>query len=130
MTGFSNYAENKVLNHMLRGDTGGTAFTQPSLVYLSLHTADPTDTGAGAEVSGGSYARKLLTFGNATTGTASNTNTGTFSNMPTCNVTHGAIWDAVSGGNMLFAGPFGATISFNSGDSATFAAAAIAVTLD
>ena len=49
--------------------------------FLSLHTADPGTTGAN-EVSGGSYARQAITFGAASGGTATSTNTQTFSAMP------------------------------------------------
>lgn len=44
------------------------------LVYMSLHTADPTTTG-GSEATGGSpaYARKLLVWGTAAAGSISAT---------------------------------------------------------
>lgn len=129
MAEMSNYLEDNLLDHVLRGDTGGTFFPQPTTVYLALHTANPTDAGSGAEVTGGSYARKLLVFGAAASGTSTNTNTATFTNMPTANATHAALWDALSGGNMLFHTSI-TTINFNSGDEATVAAGAITVSMD
>jgi hypothetical protein len=129
MAEMSNYLEDNLLDHVLRGDTGGTSFPQPLTVYLALHTANPTDAGSGAEVSGGSYARKLLAFGAASSGTSTNTGTATYTNMPTATVTHAALWDAVSGGNLLFHTSI-STIAFNSGDEATVAAGAITVSMD
>ncbi len=56
MAEFSNYLENKVLDHVLRN----TSYTSPTTVYVGLYTSDPTDAGSGTEVSGGSYARQVL----------------------------------------------------------------------
>lgn len=128
MAELSDYLENKFLNHLLRGDTGGTAFTQPATIYLALHTADPTDAGGGAEVSGGSYARQVIVFGAASAGTSTNTNTPAFTNLPTATVTHIALWDASTSGNLLMHSSI-SSIAFNSGDGANVAAAAISVTL-
>ena len=49
--------------------------------FLSLHTTDPSTTGAN-EVTGGSYARQAITFGASSGGTATSTNGQTFTNMP------------------------------------------------
>ena len=58
MAEISNYLENALINGTLRA----TTFTAPTTVYISLHTADPTDAGSGTEVSGGSYIRQSATF--------------------------------------------------------------------
>jgi len=56
MPGFTNYLENKLLDHAF----GGSAYTQPTC-YLALATASSdTEAGTITEVSGGSYARKSL----------------------------------------------------------------------
>ena len=52
MAGFSDYLEDKVLDHVF----GGNAYTAPSTLYVALYTVAPTDTGGGTEVSGGAYA--------------------------------------------------------------------------
>lgn len=55
----SNYAENKILDHVLKN----TAFTRPAHLFLALLTAEPGDTDSGStitEVSGGSYARRVV----------------------------------------------------------------------
>lgn len=63
MAEMSNYLENALLNAVLRN----TSYTSPSTVFVALYTSDPTDAGSGTEVSGGSYARKSVTFGSPLT---------------------------------------------------------------
>lgn len=117
----SNYAENKILDHLF----GTAAFTMPAQVYVALHTADPGETGATAEVSGGSYARQAIDFDAAANGATSNSATVTFSGMPGVTVTHVSIWDAATAGNCLFVGaltqsqalPAGSQFVFNAGDA-------------
>ncbi len=101
----SNYLENKLLDHPLKT----AAYTQPTNIYVSLHTADPTDAASGAEASGGSYARTVCnTWNAAASRQTSNTGVVTF---PTATgswgtITHWALWDASSAGNMLAHGSF------------------------
>lgn len=130
MSEMSNYLENALLDHVLRGDTGGTDYVQPATIYLAFHTANPTDTGSGAEVSGGSYSRQALSFNAASVGSSTNSSSATYTSMPTAIVTHIALWDTLSGGNMLCYSPISPTISFNSGDEATVNPGAITVTFD
>ena len=54
----SNYLENKLLDAVFNA----TAFNVTGDPYISLHTADPGETGA-SEVTGGSYARQQAAFG-------------------------------------------------------------------
>ena len=54
----SNFLEDMVLNYFLRNQQ----VTQPSTIYLALYKTDPTDSDTGAEVTGGSYERQLVTF--------------------------------------------------------------------
>jgi hypothetical protein len=56
MAGFSDYLEDKVLDHVF----GGNAYTAPTTLYVALYTVAPTDTGGGTEVSGGAYARQSV----------------------------------------------------------------------
>ena len=59
MAGFTDYLEDKVLDHVF----GGTAYTAPSTLYVALFTVSPGDDGTGGtEVSGGAYARQTATF--------------------------------------------------------------------
>ena len=95
---FSNYLETKVLDHVF----GGTSYTAPSTLYLSLHTANPDEDGSGAEVSGGGYVRQTITFttsGNTTSSSAAvEFPTATANYGP---VTHVGVYDASSSGNLL-----------------------------
>ena len=101
MAGFSDYLEDKVLDHVF----GGNAYSAPSTLYVALYTVAPTDTGGGTEVSGGGYVRQSSAF------TVSGTNPTTASNSaaveyPTATADYGTvvavgIFDALSSGNLL-----------------------------
>ena len=101
MAGFSDYLEDKVLEHVF----GGNAYSAPSTLYVALYTSAPSDTGGGTEVSGGGYVRKTSTFN------VSGTNPTTASNAsaveyPTATANYGTvvavgIFDASSSGNLL-----------------------------
>ena len=99
MSDFSDYMENKILDHVFRN----TAYTPPTAVYLGLYTAAPSDAGGGTEVSGGGYARQAITFGAASGGAISNTAAVQFtaSGGSYGTVTHVGVFDASSAGNML-----------------------------
>lgn len=133
MAGFSDYLENAVLNHL----RGGTAFAQPSALYVALFTVAPTDAGGGTEVSGGSYARTVATFGAAAAGVITNSSPVTFPKA-TADWMSGnpmlafAVFDAASGGNMLawntLSAPNQKAILLN--DTAVFETGALTVSLD
>lgn len=127
MGSLSNYLENKLLDHVLKT----ASFSVPSNIYIALSTADPLDTGAGlAEPSGGSYARVAHNTWDAASGRAT-ANTGTIT-FPTASgswgtITHFAIFDASTGGNMLAHGSLSVSNSVVSGNIVTFAAGEIDV---
>ena len=98
---FSNYLENKVLDHVF----GGSAYTAPATLYVGLFTSDPGEAGAGTEVSGGSYALQTIAF----TVTGSQASSSAAVEFPTATaswgtITYAAVYDAVSGGNLLASG--------------------------
>lgn len=97
--------------------------------YLALYTSSPSAGGGGTEVSGGSYSRKSITFGSITSGAMSNTNTITFSGMPTANITHFAIHDASTGGELKVYGALSSTAAIVSGDQVQFAIGSIQINL-
>lgn len=116
MAEMSNYLENAMLNLTLNG----TAFTAISTPYIALHTADPTDAGTGAEVSGGSYARTSASFATAS-GTGGSVATDADVTFPTATgtwgtITHIGIWDAASSGNLLYHTALDASKTIASGD--------------
>lgn len=129
----TDYLEAALLNHVLRGSTGGTAFTQPAAIYIALYTVGPSDTGGGTEVSssGTGYARQQVTFGAPSGGACANTNDIVFPKSLAAwgTVTHFALLDAASGGNMLYHGPLSASVAVDSSNKKVeFEIGAISVT--
>lgn len=134
MAAFSDYLEAAVLNATLRG----VAYTSPTTVYVSAHTAAPTDAAPSTGESGGtSYARVAVTASTAnwaapsTGGLTDNVNAITFptagSNWGT--ITHVAVWDAASAGNCLYHGALTTSKAVNTGDTLQIAAGALDITL-
>lgn len=112
----TNYLENKILDHVLRGNVPGTVFPQPASIWIGLFTSDPGDEGdTSGEVStdGTGYARRQVTFNAASNGSTSNSNNVVFpkSTAPWGVLTHFALFDAEVGGNMLFYGPLSEPIA-------------------
>jgi hypothetical protein len=128
-TAISDYLENQILNHFLKG---GTAVAQPATLYVSLHTADPTDAGTGAEVSGGAYARQPIAFSAASAGSTKNNADITYP-AATANwgtATHIGIWDALTTGNLYFYGPLASSAIINTGTTYKLPLNQITVALD
>lgn len=155
MASMSDFLENKLIDWFFRaqaiGVTGASAAagTGPTALFIALLTAAPSDTGGGTEVSGGSYARVSVTSAltawagtqSATSTTASSGTGGTTSNnaaitfpAPTANwgsVTHFAIYDASSAGNLLFWAALTVAKTVNNGDPApSFAISALTAQID
>jgi hypothetical protein len=131
----SDYLETNLRGYLFRTQA---TFAKPSGLWISLHTADPTDAGTGAEVTGGSYARVARapldanwTGASGTNGLTDNAAVITFP-APTANwgvVTHFAIWDASTAGNMLIYGALTTPKTINNGGAApSFAIGALAIT--
>lgn len=127
MGGKSNYLEDKVLNWALNGVTMGTA---PAAVYVALYNGDPLDTGAGGAAVTTTIrpaGRPAASFGNTP---ATNAGANTVANDAVVDfgvaaggatVTHFAVFDAASGGNMLYSSPItGAPKTIIAGANVTF----------
>lgn len=125
MAQLSDYLENALINEVLRN----TGYTPVATVYLALFTTATTDAGGGTEVTGGSYARQAITFGAPSNGTSTNTGAVSFTSMPAATVTHAAIMDASTAGNMLFHGALSASKTVGAGDTLTFAIGDISASL-
>jgi len=129
MAALSDHAEKLLLDFLM---TTGTA-TRPTNWYVALYTAAPSDSGGGAEVSGAGYARQSVAFDAAATpgGTTSNSAdvsfTATGGNYGT--VTHLGIFDASSSGNLLWHGALTADKTVEDGDTITFTAGNIDLTM-
>ena len=130
MASFSDYTENLVLNWLFTGNSA----TRPTAWYVGLFTAAPSDAGGGTEVSGNGYARvatgTITVSGTATTATndaaiefaaASGGNWGT--------ITHAAVFDASSTGNMLAWAPLTISRTINDGDVFRIPASSLTITL-
>ena len=131
MSAMSDYLENQVADHIFRSAT----FPKPSGLFFGLLVAAPSDSGGGTEVSGGSYARVAVSPSNAsfngTHGSTTGASTGTSGNIsnavaitfpiPTANwgvVSHFGVYDASSGGSLLFHGALANSKTVNNGDAA------------
>lgn len=130
MSSFTNYTENLVLEWLFTTESA----TRPTAWYVALFTAAPSDTGGGTEVSGSGYARKatgtITVSGTDTTATnaaaiefdaASGGNWGS--------VTHAAIMDASTGGNMLAWAQLTTARTINDGDVFRIPSGSLTVTL-
>ncbi|KYC53878.1 MAG: hypothetical protein AMQ22_00078 [Candidatus Methanofastidiosum methylothiophilum] len=119
---FGNYAENKILEHIV----GKTAFTKPT-AYIALSTADPGEDNAGlAEPSGNGYARVATAaadWNNAASGSISNAQDITFPQASGSwgTIAYFAIMDAAEGGNMLAHGSLGVAKAVSQGDTCKYA---------
>lgn len=127
MAEMSNYLENALINATLRN----TSYTSPATVYVALHTADPTDAGTGAEVSGGSYARTAVTFGAPSNGVTTNSADVEFPQATGSWGTVGwiGLWDASSSGNLLYHTALDASKAIDTGDIFKIATGNLSVTL-
>lgn len=143
MSALSDYLENKLVDHIFRGQT----FSTPTL-YIGLLTSAPSDAGGGTEVSGSAYARVKAAAGAsqaltdwkstqndnlASTGTGGQTSNSSPVNFPTPSatwgtVTHFGIYDASSGGNLLVHGSLNVAKTINQDDVVSFPAGSLSVT--
>lgn len=145
MSQMSDYLENKLIDHLFRG----TAMTQPAGIWVALGTAASDATFTEIAATGG-YARASVgrsdTAWDNTQGNTTGVSTGTGGNTKNANavafgtpsatwnggadITHFALYDAATGGNMLFWGSLSVAKRVYSGDAAPqFAADAISITL-
>lgn len=105
-----------LLLDLIDGVTTAAPVTGP--LKLALLTVQGSDSAAGTEVTGGSYARQTITFGSAAAGAASNTNAISFSGMPAASVVGFAIYDSSGTPKRLWEIPrTGGATSTSAGDS-------------
>lgn len=140
---FSDYVENKVVDLLVRNQ----AFTPPATTYVALATGACADAGITGEVSGNGYARVAVasalanwagTQGAGTTaastgtgGQTSNNATITFA-VPSGSwgtVATWALFDAASAGNLLLCAALTANQTISTGNTVSFAAGALTLTV-
>ena len=127
---FSDDAEAKVLDHVF----GLATYTTPTL-YLGVSTSDPTETGGGvSEPVGNGYARIATDpadwerFVNV----VDNANELTFAEATGSwgTITHFALYDAASGGNLVIYGALATARSISAATTLRFPATNLTFTLD
>lgn len=128
MSAASDYLENKLLDHTL----GNTAYTQPGN-FVGLYTADTglEANSPSAELSGSGYARQAGSFAAASGGSCSTDATITFpaatGNWGT--ITHVAVLDASTSGNVLFWGAVTSSKTIETGDTFQISSGNLTITL-
>ena len=126
----SNYLEEKILNAALRGQS----FPAIAQIYVGLFTTDPGEDGlTGTEVSGGGYARKAAVFlapvqvnGNAVSSNELEIDFGVAMAV-WGTITHLALFDALTAGNMLYHAPMASAKLIEDGDSLRLAPGKLSV---
>jgi hypothetical protein len=108
---------------------GNASYTAATPIELALVTAAGSDSAAGTEVVGGSYARQTITWDAAASGQIANSAIISFGNMPTTTVVGVEIYDSSGPARRLAYGPLNSSKALTSGDTLQFAAGSITLAL-
>lgn len=136
---FSDYLEGRLLDLVF----GAVAWTAPANLYVGLFDADPGEGGNSAtEVTGAGYARAALVNDKTVWSTSAP------SGLPVSNqteiifpeatgdwaggapITHFALFDAATGGNLIASGALVGGVTVSSGDQPRFSPGDMTITLD
>jgi len=111
---FSNYLSSALINATVRG----VAYVPPAKVWVSLYTTDPTKDDTGREVEGSTYSRLQVTMKQPFDGVSTNENLMQWNTATTewGTITHVAIHDSETGGNMLYYTPLEVPKNIEVGD--------------
>ena len=131
MGAFSNYLEEKIVEHFLRNK----AITPPTTVYVALFESDPGEGTSGTETAFTGYARQssawtALDVNGQTKNTAALTFPANGNASASVTITHLALYDASTAGNRLFYAQLSAPKTLSPGDVLSFASNAIVFGLD
>lgn len=129
MGSFSDYLENKVLDHFF----GVATFTPPTTVFVGLSTADPTDSGVSlAEPTGNNYAREEIFFAAAANRSVAQNALVTFNQAsgPWGTASHWALFDSLASGNMLAYGALTVNKSIVNGNTPSVASGQVVVSFN
>jgi hypothetical protein len=159
MTAASNYLELKVLDHILRFGNGsvtvgsGAGYQPPATIHVGLFSGGTaagtalesgTNSTSGStnwgfyEINNGAYARQSITFAAAANGSCASNSTVTFPQADADydsagsqgnTITHIALLDASSSGNVLFYGALGTTKQVTNGDTFQINAGSLTISL-
>jgi hypothetical protein len=130
MANLSNYAENKVLDHLFKN----TSYTSPT-AYIGYFNNLITDDSVPTEVTGNGYGRVEISskMGSAASGTITNTSAITF---PAASggdhgvITDIAIFDASTSGNMIAYGALTTSKTISDGDQLNIAIGNLSISID
>ena len=131
MGSFTDYWEDKILDHIF-----GKGSYSPPTIYVGLSTTDPLDDASGlAEPSGNGYARvqtSVSDWNAAAGGSLDNANEITFAQATGSwgTITHFALFDAATDGNMLAHGALNQSKAIDSSNIARFESGGLDVSLD
>jgi hypothetical protein len=128
MAELSNYLENKLLDHVLRN----VSYTSPTTVYVGLYTSNPADDNSGSEVSGGSYARQILSVTTASGGIVTSSADVTFPQATASwgTISHIGLLDAITSGNLLMHTALTTSKTIDSGDVLKISTGSLTANLD
>lgn len=117
-------------NRLLDASLGTASYTAPTgAMKLALETTTGTNSAAGTEATGGSYARQTIAFGAASAGSAANSGTITFTGMPAATINGVEIYDSAGSPRRAWVGALTSSKTVGAGDTLSFAASAVVVTL-
>ena len=116
-------------NQLLDALVGTASYSVTTPIKLALMTASGSDSAAGTDVTGGSYARQTISFGSAASGQIANSATINFTSMPAATVVGIEIYDSAGTPKRLAYGTLTASKTTASGDTLQFAASAITLSL-
>ncbi|MET9521506.1 phage tail fiber protein [Streptomyces coeruleorubidus] len=122
----TNTAENLMLDWILGV---GTPTRPTTPLTVALVTANGSDTAAGTEVTGGSYARQNLAVAAAVGGATSNSADLVFTGMPAATVVGVEIWDSAGTPVRLWYGPLSASRTVAAGDELALSAGQLTLSL-
>jgi hypothetical protein len=131
MGAFSNYMEEKIVEHFLRNN----AITPPVTVYMGLFESDPGEGTSGTETAFSGYARQstawtALDVSGQTKNVAALTFPANGNASASVTISHMALFDASTAGNRLFYAALSAPKTLSPGDVLSFASNAIVFGLD
>jgi hypothetical protein len=121
----SNYAENKLLDHLL----GKASYTMPTTTYFKLHLGDPGEDGSANAAA--NTTRQAASWNVASTGTSTLASDITWTSVPnTETIAWVSLWDASSGGNCLAIFQLSSSAALTAGDNFTLTASGTSVSMD
>ena len=131
MSAFSNYSEAAYVDHFLRNNAVGS----PTSVFLALFESNPNEDASGTETSYVGYARQqaqwtALDANGQTRNTAAISFAANGNASASVTITHAAVFDSATAGNMLLHGPLASPKTLAVGDVLAFGINAMVLTLD